>query len=226
MLFLGTYCPVRFRKTTSLFLSNFLAPSYEALSPTPFLQGNYFSRLPPESFCLTNPQLRGLHSAKPLTSQTRATPSRFCWWFFSPKTLLSRGSSHPVPVQYLPSQTSGGGQGAPVPPQAVQGLQRSDQPKPRQSSHSAALADGRFSQENPQPPPCLFPRRPHWGSLPPSASLLPRTRATPSHRPRPPRLPQLSPLGPLPDFPGSPTSSAHLKVSGVFPSHRVPRARS
>ncbi|XP_068822478.1 uncharacterized protein [Capricornis sumatraensis] len=59
-------------------------------------------------------------------------------------------------------ETSGGGQGAAVPPQAVQGLQRSDQPKPRQSSHGAALADGLLSQENPPPPPCLFPPHPHW----------------------------------------------------------------
>lgn len=42
---------------------------------------------------MTNPQLRGLHSAKPLTSQTRATPSRFCWWSPPPK-LCSPGDPH------------------------------------------------------------------------------------------------------------------------------------
>ncbi|XP_069901141.1 uncharacterized protein [Globicephala melas] len=62
----------------------------------------------------------------------------------------------PRPVLNFPSQTSGGGQGAPVPPQAIQGLHGSDTPKLPKNPRSAPLSDGRLSQEDPQVPSLPF----------------------------------------------------------------------
>lgn len=97
----------------------------------PFPQGNSLS--PPTCWWFgQTPHCKSLHSpAGPLTpSQTRVTPRGFPPAAWCPGIL---GPAAPSSALSLPAQTIMGGQGAPVPPQAVPGLHRTDPPQTRSS---------------------------------------------------------------------------------------------
>lgn len=202
--------------------------SYCVLSTPYLLRASYKEIISPRPpvchFARLLSNWENFHS--PVDPLTPVSNPNYCSRSHGPPRILRPRSSQPSLGSPIPDKRWG--LGAPVPPQLFKvstgpTLLRPASPRlPR----SPPPSDSRLSQESPQPPLCLSSTplaqtqaaHCHPGPRPPSVSLLPRTRATPSFP-----APQLPPLGPLLGFPGSsalfPRTPA---VLGVYP--RVTRS--